>query len=152
MIAGVRRAGCALISTLVVVLVAAPPALAAPKPEGKAVAVQSLAGGAKRITYRVGPYNVVPGQNSIGLRPIAEKPQVDGYITRIRPDLTYVDGRVPRVDVIHLHHAVWLNLGRRDATAPYLPERFFAAGEEKTHMRLPKGYGYPLRATDGILL
>jgi plastocyanin len=151
-LAAVRRAGCALISTLAVVIVAAPPAFAAPKPEGKAVAVQSLAGGAKRITYRVGPYSVVPGQNSIGIRAVAEKPQVDGYITRIRPDLTYVNGRIPRVDVIHLHHAVWLNLGRRDATSPYLPERFFAAGEEKTQMRLPKGYGYPLRASDGILL
>ena len=59
---------------------------------------------AKRITYRVGPFDIVPGQNSIGFRAVAEKPQVDGYITRIRPDLTYVDGRVPRVDVIHLHH------------------------------------------------
>lgn len=51
--------------------------------------MQSLAGGAKRITYRIGPLDVVPGQNSINLRPISERPQVDGYITRIRPDLIY---------------------------------------------------------------
>jgi plastocyanin len=146
----VRRAGCALISVLAVVAVATPPALAAP--EGKAVAVQSLAGGAKRIKYRIGPFNVHPGQNSIGFSPILEKPQVDGYFTRIRPDLTYLDGSVPRVDVIHLHHGVWLNRSRRDATMPGLPERFFAAGEEKTRMRLPKGYGYPIRATDSLLL
>src|SRR5215217_3060770 len=135
---------------LSVVAVAAPPALAAP--EGRTVAVQSLAGGAKRITYRIGPIDVHPGQNSIGLKPITERPQVDGYVTRIRPDLTYLDGRVPGVDVIHLHHGVWLNLSRHDVTRPGLPERFFAAGEEKTRMRLPRGYGYALKASDGLLL
>jgi hypothetical protein len=120
--------------------------------EGKAVAVQSLAGGAKRIKYKIGPFDVVPGQNEIGFAPIAEKPKVDGWFTHIRPDLTYLNGRVPGVDVIHLHHGVWLNLARRDPTRPFLPERFFAAGEEKTHMRLPKGYGYPIKASDGLLL
>ena len=55
---GVRRAGCALISVLAVVAFASPPALAAPM--GKAVAVKSLAGGAKRLTYRVGPFDVTP--------------------------------------------------------------------------------------------
>jgi hypothetical protein len=66
---------------------------------------------------------------------------VDGWITRIRPDLTYANGRVPGVGVIHLHHGVWLNLSRSDATWPGLPERFFAAGEEKTIMRQPRATG-----------
>ena len=35
-------------------------------PEGKAVAVSSLANGAKRIKYKIGPFNIVPGQNEIG--------------------------------------------------------------------------------------
>jgi plastocyanin len=145
-----RRAGCALISTLAVLLVAAPATMAAS--EGKAVAVSSLADGAKRITYKVGPFNIVPGQNEIGFQMIQEKPQEDGYFTRIRPDLTYLDGRVPGVDIIHLHHGVWLNLSRQDATHPGFPERFMAAGEEKTRMRLPNGYGYPVKATDRLLL
>jgi plastocyanin len=144
------RAGCALIASLALVAIAVPPAMASV--EGEAVAVDSLAGGAKRITYKVGPFDVIPGQNEIGFEPILQKPQADGYFTRIRPDLTYLSGRVPGVEVIHLHHGVWLNLGRRDATVPFLPERFFAAGEEKTHMRLPKGYGYPIKASDGLLL
>ena len=59
-------------------------------------------------------FDVTPGQNSIGLRPILERPQVDGYVTRIKPNLTYLNGRVPRVDVIHLHHAVWVNTSRPD--------------------------------------
>src|SRR5215210_3156360 len=145
-----RRAGCALVSSLAVLACCAPSALAAP--EGKAVAVSSLANGAKRIKYKVGPFNIIPGQNDIGYQVITEKPQENGYITRIRPDLTYLDGRVPGVDVIHLHHGVWLNLARHDVTIPGLPERFFAAGEEKTRMRLPKGYGYPVKGTDKLLL
>ena len=136
-------------SMLALVAVAAPPALAAP--EGKAAAVQSLAGGAKRIKYKIGPFEVKPGQNEIGYAPIVERPQVDGYITRIRPDLTYLDGRVPRVDVIHLHHGVWVNTSRRGTTS-FGAELFFPAGEEKTIMQLPRGYGYPLKRTDGLLL
>ena len=76
---------------------------------------------------------------------------MDGYITRIRPDLTYLDGRVPGVDVIHLHHAVWANLSR-PSNAGFGAELFFAAGEEKSILQLPKGYGYPLKRTDGLWL
>jgi hypothetical protein len=142
-------AGCVLLACLVGLFLASP-AGAAPA-VGAAVDVSKGANGAQRLTYRVGPFNVIPGQNEIGNRIIAQKPQVDGWITRIRPDLTYANGRVPGVDIIHLHHGVWLNLSRPDATSG-LPERFFGAGEEKTIMRLPKGYGYRYRASDRWLL
>src|SRR3712207_8022676 len=33
-----------------------------------------------------------------------------------------------------------------------LPERFFAAGEEKTIMTFPKGYGYAVKASDQWLM
>jgi plastocyanin len=46
---------------------------------------------------------------------------------------------------------VWVNLARKDPTAD-LPERIFAAGEEKTIMRLPNGYGYEYKASDGWLI
>jgi hypothetical protein len=105
----------------------------------------------QHLEYKVGPFKIIPGQNEIGFAPIVEKPQVDGYITRIRPDLTYTNGKVPGVDIIHLHHGVWLNISRPDATSGF-PERFFAAGEEKTRMQLPDGYGYPYRSTDRWLL
>jgi plastocyanin len=150
MVAAGKRAGCALVSLLVLIAVAAPSASAAP--EGKAAAVQSLPGGAKRITYKIGPFDVIPGQNRIGYSAIAERPQVDGYITRIKPNLTYLNGRVPGVDVIHLHHAVWVNTSRRGLNVPFPAELFFAAGEEKTIGLMPKGYGYPLKASDGLLL
>ena len=119
--------------------------------EHSTITTTKLPGGAKRLKYTVGPFNVIPGQNEIGYEPITEKPKVDGYITRMRPDLVYLDGRVPRVDVLHLHHGVWVNLSRPNTTNS-LPELFFAAGEEKTIFQLPKGYGYRYQASDGWLL
>ena len=112
------------------------------------MSVSPAANGAKRMLYRVGPFTVVPGQNEIGNRIITAKPRVDGWITRMRPDLVYTSGRVPGVDVIHLHHGVWVNLSRPNITSPDRPELFFAAGEEKTIGKLPKGYGYRYRASD----
>ena len=70
------------------------------------------------------------------------QPKEDGYILGMSTDLRFADGTVPPVDVIHLHHGVWLNLAGRDTTVPSLPERFFAAGEEKTRMLAHTGYGY----------
>ncbi|MFM7270981.1 MAG: hypothetical protein ACKO2C_05035 [Actinomycetes bacterium] len=103
--------------------------------------------GAKRLHFEAGPFEVEPGQNNIAFLPGIEKPKVDGFITAIRPDLKLANGKTPGVDVVHLHHGVWLNQSARDATMAG-PERFFAAGEEKTSMILPKGYGYEYRATD----
>jgi plastocyanin len=152
MVAAGKRAGCALVFVLALAVVAAPGASAA-VPLGKASAVQALAGGAKRVTYKIGPFNIRPGQNPIDYAPIVQRPQVDGYITRIKPNLTYLDGKVPPVDVIHLHHAVWVNLsGENVNSGGYPGELFFAAGEEKTTATLPKGYGYPLKTTDTLVL
>ena len=142
-------AGCLLLACLGALFLASPAGAA--RNVGAAVKVSKGANGAQRLTYRIGPFRVTPGQNEIGNRIIAQKPQVDGWITRIRPDLTYTNGKVPGVDIIHLHHGVWLNLSRRDPTSG-LPQRFFAAGEEKTIFRMPKGYGYRYRATDSWLL
>jgi plastocyanin len=141
----VKRAGCALVASIALLALTTPAAGAA---EGELVSVSAGANGAQRMLFRIGPFTVKPGQNEIGNRIFFEKPGVDGWITRIRPDLTYTNGRVPGVDVIHLHHGVWLNLNRQDSTWAGLPERFFAAGEEKTILTLPKPYGYRYRAAD----
>ena len=106
----------------------------------------------QRLNFRYGPIPVAPGQNLILAGPVSiEKPGYDGYVTRIRPDLVRADGSVPNVDVIHLHHGVWLNGSRSDTTMDTF-ERFFAAGEEKTIMQLPDGYGYPVKASDTWLM
>jgi plastocyanin len=119
--------------------------------EESTVTTTKLPNGAKRLRYEIGPFNVIPGQNEIGYMPITEKPKVDGWITRMRPDLVYMNNKVPRVDVLHLHHGVWVNLDRPNATSG-LPELFFAAGEEKTILKLPKGYGYRYDPDDSWLL
>jgi plastocyanin len=94
--------------------------------------------GVQHLTYCYGPVDVQPGQNIIRLNPTNLFPQVPGYITRFDPELVYTDGTVPRVDVLHLHHAVWIvNLNPQ-----------FATGEEKTIVQLPRGFGWRSRPTD----
>lgn len=88
--------------------------------------------GIQHLTYCVGPVTVKPGQNIIRLNSTNLFPQVPGYITRFDPELVYADGTVPKVDVVHLHHAVWLVNGG--------PE--FATGEEKTILQMPQGFGW----------
>ena len=124
-----------------------------------APAAQAARPGVQRTTYKLGPLQVTPGQNRIGLapgqrrmgnRPVVGKPKVDGWIVRIKPNLTNMDGSIPSSDRVMFHHGVWVNMSG-NATSP-LPERFFAAGEEKTIMKLPKGFGYHYRASDRWLL
>jgi plastocyanin len=146
-----KRASILLAASFVLLALSAPSAGAAAA-KGELVSVSPAANGAKRMLYRIGPFEVIPGQNEIGNKLITEKPQVDGWITRMRPDLVYTNGRVPGVDVIHLHHGVWANLSRPNITSPDRPELFFAAGEEKTIGTLPKGYGYRYRASDTWVL
>ena len=110
--------------------------------------------GAERLHFKVGPFTVEPGQNNIANRSAQRRSnrQQDGWIVGIRPNLEYANGKTPGVDVIHLHHAVWLNLSAPDPTSPGLPERFFAVGEEKTNLKFPPGYGYAYKTTDHWLL
>ena len=102
---------------------------------GQATAVSEPAPGVQRIEYRFGPVPVTPGQNYIYIVPNEEKPREDGWITRIEPNLRRADGSIPNVDVIHLHHGVWLN------TAARRESKFFASGEEKTIADFPDGFG-----------
>jgi plastocyanin len=89
--------------------------------------------GVQHLHFEYGPIYIYPGQNNIEFHGNRNKPTVPGYITRFKPDLVYSGTRkVPRVDVIHLHHGVWLLNGYPT----------FAAGEEKTTFQLPRGYGY----------
>jgi RTX calcium-binding nonapeptide repeat (4 copies) len=87
--------------------------------------------GLRQLTYCVRA-EVKPGQNIIRLKGTNLFPDVPGYITRFDPELVYADGSVPRVDVLHLHHAVWIVNGN--------PQ--FATGEEKTIVQAPQGFGW----------
>jgi plastocyanin len=105
-----------------------------------------LANGVRHMRFRWGPVRIAPGQNTISIADDDLLPPGPGWITSFKPNLTYVDGTVPRVDVIHLHHAVWL-VGSRGDLRPT-----WAAGEEKTAVREPKGFGWRYRTHDKWLL
>lgn len=78
------------------------------------------------LSYSYGPIDIAPGQNNITVSNLqVPKPTVDGYIVGIRANLKREDGTVPPVDVIHLHHGVWLKLG--------------AGGSYPTRRRRPAG-------------
>jgi plastocyanin len=98
--------------------------------------------GVRHLHFRFGPITVRPGQNTIDFDVTRQRPKVEGFITSFRPNLVRANGQVPPVDVIHLHHAVWLvNL-----------RPTWAAGEEKTAMRLPAGFGWRYRTSDRWVL
>jgi plastocyanin len=102
----------------------------------------------KRIHFAYGPITVKPGQNDVLLGPVTiEKPAYDGFITRFQPDLVDATGQAPPVDEVHLHHGTWLNAYPSYGNGP-----FFAAGEEKTILPFPKGYGMKIGAADQWLL
>jgi plastocyanin len=102
--------------------------------------------GIQKLSFRFGPIPIRPGQNDIKVDPATQLPKVPGYITRFKPDLIRTDGTVPPVDVIHLHHAVWLG-GRQIDGSP-----IFAAGEEKTILQAPKGFGWRYEPNQGWLI
>jgi hypothetical protein len=114
--------------------------------------------GIEHLHFHAGPYLIRPGANLILLDSNhVPTPGQDGYIVRMAPNLRYARaggsccGAVPRVDVIHLHHGVWLSngaagLGEGNGYGGVYP--FLASGEEKTAFQFPPGYGYPLGAGD----
>ena len=104
-------------------------------------------GHCRRLKFSYGPIAVKPGQNDVLIGPVTiEKPNMDGYVTRFKPNLVRADGSVPPVEQVHLHHGTWL------AQPEYGSGPFFAAGEEKTIGPWPRGYGMPVKTTDTWLL
>jgi hypothetical protein len=123
-----------------------------------ALAYSTAYPGMEHLRFNAGPYLIKPGANLILLDANhVPKPNQDGYMVRMAPNLRYAlpggkcCGKVPRVDVIHLHHGVWLSNGAAGAGegngygAVY---PFMASGEEKTVYEFPHGYGYPVGAHD----
>lgn len=100
------------------------------------------------LKCRYGPLAVTPGSNLILLGPITiESPRGDGYITSFKSNMVdAVNGSVPPIHQVHLHHGVWLSV-LNDVQTP-----FYATGEEKTEVEIPGGYGYQIRPTHTWLL
>jgi plastocyanin len=98
--------------------------------------------GVQHLHFDYGPVKIAPGQNTIAFESNDQRPAVNGWIVGFKPDLVRMDGSVPRVDVIHLHHGVWLSNGRP----------LFAAGEEKTAFSAPPGYGWRYQTSDSWIM
>ena len=121
-------------------------------------AAGQAATGVQHLHFAAGPYRITPGANQILLQyNHVPKPTEDGFMIRAAPNLRYAkpDGKccagIPRVDVLHLHHGVWLsngNAGGGDGNAYTGFYPFMATGEEKTVFSTPPGYGYPIGARD----
>ena len=107
------------------------------------------------VEARYGPTTVNANSqvhNQVNLN--APAPCTNCYITDIVPNLIYDgDANNPTGSSANLsngammHHFVLINPARPDPVCPtgvqgQLGERFFAAGNERTHMHLPSPYGY----------
>jgi hypothetical protein len=149
--------------TLVFVVVSAlccAPAIA----NAGAVSERAICGAeCEHLHFAAGPYEVVPGANLILLDTNkVPKPTVNGFMVRVAPNLHYARpdgsccGKVPRVDILHLHHGVWVSNGfAGEGEGNSYPGGFYpfmGVGEEKTVLEFPKGYGYPIGAKDLWLL
>ena len=151
--------------TLAVLALPAASALGFPSRKGTpAPPVPKPPTGVEELNYAAGPYKVIPGANLILDQYLkVPKPTVDGFMIRMQPNLVYAlpngkcCGNVPPTDIVHLHHGVWLSNGTSgqgegegNAYGGFYP--FMAAGEEKTVIEFPQGYGYPIGAGDTWIL
>jgi hypothetical protein len=118
----------------------------------------SAFGATKTVLY--GPYTIpggtmeMPGMVHNKLQFGVRRPCTDCFITSFTPDLVYPDGTRASMETgPMLHHTVLTSQFRSDATCGnawlgLVGERFFAAGDERTAIAFPSGYGYRLRWYD----
>src|SRR3954449_10581788 len=119
-----RVPSIAALTAVCALAVLVPQASAAKKVKGPKQGVRTtkvMKDGTRVLKFAYGPVKINPGQNDIAIEPNKlVRPKGNGWITSFSPNLIRSDGSVPPVDVIHLHHAVWL--------VNYQPT--WAAGEE----------------------
>jgi hypothetical protein len=76
----------------------------------------------------------------------AESPSIDGYVVGMEAEVVDAAGKVQGRDKVMLHHIVFAKIGVPDYTCGGSAERFFAEGEERLALSLPRGYGYANKA------
>jgi hypothetical protein len=110
----------------------------------------ATAKGAKTTTMNYGPITLTPGHLTAFV-PNVPKPCSNCYVTGVKMDLVYDDGKSANLDTgVMLHHVLVWQYGRPDSTCGsdtavgMAGQRFFAAGNERTAGSLPPGYGYHL--------
>jgi hypothetical protein len=110
----------------------------------------------KTISY--GPFHTDPsgghgehgagGGHNVPLGDL-EKPCTDCHLVGILPDLREADGSRANFDTgSMLHHVVFSNTTEADATCANRNQRIFGAGNERSPILIPRGYGLPVSAAD----
>ena len=113
-----------------------------------ALAVPALAHAEERTLTFTTPAISVEGYGVAQQPMFAESPSVDGYVVGMEAEVVDAAGRVQGRDKVMLHHIVFAKIGVPDYTCGGFTERFFAEGEERLALSLPRGYGYANKATD----
>ena len=108
------------------------------------------ADGVQHLHFEYGPLDIRPGQNVIDTNKyLIPQPNEDGWIVGFKPNLRLGErqGAAGRRDP-----PAPRRVGERAAAATRprrcSPSGSSRAGEEKTALELPKGYGYPYRTSD----
>jgi hypothetical protein len=129
-----RKSGRLTLLAIVVLLVTAAPASAAER----------------TFKLRMGP-KALDGDQVRQNTDWVKTPRVNGYITAMKAHVVDRNGRDIPIQRVMLHHVLFVNRGvrdgdRHDGSCPSLPrERFYGTGEEHQELRLPPGYGIPIR-------
>jgi len=113
-----------------------------------ALAVPALAHAEERTLTFTTPAISVEGYGVAQQPMFAESPSVDGYVVGMEAEVVDAAGRVQGRDKVMLHHIVFAKIGVPDYTCGGFTERFFAEGEERLALSIPRGYGYANKATD----
>jgi plastocyanin len=114
-------------------------------------------------TFTTGPYTVGGYQVKQELAPDVPEPKLDGHIVRMEADIVDENGEQIPIQRLMLHHIAFLNLDQADrtcssfelwdgSTSQFMPERFYAAGEERAKLSFPPGYGYETSKNDDWLI
>jgi plastocyanin len=101
----------------------------------------------RTLTFTTGPITV-PAYSVVQAPMSARSPAVDGYVVGMDAEVVDAAGRVQGRDRVMLHHVVFAKVGVPDYTCGGFTQRFFGEGEERLALSLPRGYGYPNKATD----
>ncbi len=120
-----------ILGSLVVLLVSAAPSDAA----------------GRTVTLRYGPV-AMGGFNVEFPKSVVRSPGVDGYVTEMSVRLVDAAGRPVTIRDVMLHHVVFFQdrvTPIRDRCGTRGSEAFDGTGEENQALRLPAGYGYPVR-------
>ena len=113
-----------------------------------ALASPALAHAEERTLTFTTPAISVEGYGVAQQPMLAESPAIDGYVVGMEAEVVDAQGRVQGRDKVMLHHIVFAKVGVPDYTCGGAAERFFAEGEERLALSLPRGYGYANKATD----